>query len=345
VKCLESNHGKMTLLGALMESAQLGLEPGVLGSCWILPFWSSKNRCHEAQFVIGYRGMIDLARRSGAIKTLYANEVCENDELEMSYGVGGILKHKPNLRGPRGDVIGYYAFAELDGGGAYQYLYWPKESVEEHAAEHSETWGQDWSPWTQHFDAMAKKTMIRQLFKVLPVSVELQYAADRDEKVLVAEQRDDGLTIDVTEPKSSPLQQVDELPEGDPADDIEPDNYAHEGTALSESDIHGRTINALKRHGIRTTGDVAEHTQGIMGDDGAKLLAELDGVGPDGAAEVIAFTFPEEEDEVDPLIQEAREAYLNDDQEKASSLMAKMDDIEKAEFREWAKSVKTGGKQ
>lgn len=348
-ECLSTREGKMSLLGSLMQSAQLGLEPGVLGSCYILPFRKSFKdgrgqwgKRMEAQFVIGYRGMIDLARRSGAIKTLYANEVCENDELEMSYGVGGTLKHVPNLRGDRGEVIGYYAFAQLQGGdGAYQYIYWPKESVIEHAKEHSETWGRDWSPWTKHFDGMAKKTMIRQLFKILPVSVELQYADAHDEKVVKAD-ADGELTIDIEDAEYQDVPPAletvpDEAPEEAPAGPT--NTYSHEGRSLRESGIHGRTLNALAEHGITTAGDVGEHLQGVVGEDGAQELAKLDGVGEQGAREVVEFCFPETEG-VDALIQEAREAYLTGDQAKTATLMGKMDDVEKADFKAWAKSTR-----
>ena len=71
-----------SLLGAVMQAAQLGLEPGLMGHCYLLPFKNSKKGITEVQFIIGYKGMIDLARRSGHIQSIYAHAVYEKDEFE-----------------------------------------------------------------------------------------------------------------------------------------------------------------------------------------------------------------------------------------------------------------------
>lgn len=370
-ECLATQEGKMSLLGALMESAQLGLEPGVLGSCWILPFRKSFKddrgqwrKRMEAQFVVGYRGMVDLARRTGEIMTIYANELCENDQFEMSYGVGGTLKHTPNLRGDRGEVIGYYAFAALTGGdGAYQYVYWPKESVIEHAKKHSQTWGQDTSPWTQHFDSMAKKTMIRQLFKTLPVSVE-RVSGDRDEKVIVAKVDNKGElaefdTFDVVdvEPEPSEPPKLAEAPTPEPTEEVkneapqaeptpEPKDepmYPHTGAELARSSVNKRTINALAKIGVTSVDDVYSATNGLVGDDGVAQLAKIDGVGPDGAASVLGFCAACEEAENSEGLDEAKQAYAAGEQAKASKLMKSLSNAEKAVFAAWCSGQKSNG--
>ena len=111
-----------SLLGALMVSAQLGLEPGVLGQCYLIPYG------RECQFQIGYKGMIELLRRSGQLKDIYAYSVYENDEFEMTYGLERNLKHKPNLQ-DRGNFIGCYCVAVLkDDARAFEYM--TKEEIE-----------------------------------------------------------------------------------------------------------------------------------------------------------------------------------------------------------------------
>ena len=96
----------VSFIGAMMESAQLGLEPNTpLGQAYLIPF-NSKNGM-QVQFQIGYKGLLELAQRSGKIKTLYAHEVRENDEFDMDYGLNQTLTHKPYLKGDRGEVIGY----------------------------------------------------------------------------------------------------------------------------------------------------------------------------------------------------------------------------------------------
>ena len=89
-----------------MQAVQLGLEPGLLGHCYILPYK------REATFIIGYKGMIDLARRSGHIQSIYAHAVHENDEFEYELGLHPKLEHKPS-HGDRGAFIGAYAVAHF----------------------------------------------------------------------------------------------------------------------------------------------------------------------------------------------------------------------------------------
>ena len=89
-----------SLMGAVMQAAQLGLEPGLIGHCYFVPFWNNKKKQREVQFIIGYKGMIDLARRSGHIESIYAHCVYENDEFEYELGLHPKLVHKPALKHP-----------------------------------------------------------------------------------------------------------------------------------------------------------------------------------------------------------------------------------------------------
>src|SRR5690606_33433189 len=109
-----------SLLGAVMKAAQLGLEPGLLGQCYLLPFKNNKKGITEVQFIIGYKGMIDLARRSGHIESIYAHAVYEKDEFEYELGLEPKLKHKPSMEADRGAFIGAYAVAQFKDGG-YQF--------------------------------------------------------------------------------------------------------------------------------------------------------------------------------------------------------------------------------
>ena len=163
---------KESLLGALMVSAQLGLEPGVLGQCYLIPYG------RECQFQIGYKGMIELLRRSGQLKDIYAYSVYENDEFEMTYGLDRDLKHKPNLQ-DRGNFIGCYCVAVLkDDARAFEYM--TKEEIEAHGKKFSKTYGN--GPWKTDFEAMAHKTVVKKMLKWLPVSVEFLEMAAKDEK-------------------------------------------------------------------------------------------------------------------------------------------------------------------
>ena len=72
-----------SLLGAVMTAAQLGLEPGVLGHAYLIPYWNNKTKSYEVQFQIGYKGLLDVVRRSGEITSISAHCVYENDEFEF----------------------------------------------------------------------------------------------------------------------------------------------------------------------------------------------------------------------------------------------------------------------
>lgn len=161
---------RISLLAAIMEAAVLGLEPGTLGQCYLIPYWNSKKRAYEVQFQIGYKGYIELCRRSGSIQSIQASEVCENDEFDFEYGLEQFLRHKP--RDPRGAVTCYYAYALLHGGGkAFKVM--TVKDVERIKDRYSESADKAWSPWNTEPVEMALKTVIKRLLKYLPVSASL----------------------------------------------------------------------------------------------------------------------------------------------------------------------------
>ncbi|HZJ02734.1 MAG TPA: recombinase RecT, partial [Thermoleophilia bacterium] len=96
-----------SILGAMMQSAQLRLDPGPLQLVHFIPYG---NKC---QFQIGYRGIIELAFRAGIVIT--AHEVCEHDLFSVKWGSEEEIVHEPAVTGDRGEVIGYYAVARRDG--------------------------------------------------------------------------------------------------------------------------------------------------------------------------------------------------------------------------------------
>jgi recombinase, phage RecT family len=166
-----------SLLGAVMQAAQLGLEPGLIGHCYFVPFRNGKTGQTDVQFIIGYKGMIDLARRSGQIQNIYAHVVYEKDEFEYELGLEPKLKHKPSMEADRGKMIGVYAVAHFKDGG-YQFEFMPKEEIEKRRKRSKAA---DKGPWVTDYEEMAKKTVIRHMWKYLPISIEIQQAAAQDE--------------------------------------------------------------------------------------------------------------------------------------------------------------------
>ena len=170
-----------SLLGGVMQAAQLGLEPGLLGQCYLLPFKNNRKGITEVQFIIGYKGMIDLARRSGHIQSIYAHAVYENDEFEYELGLNPTLKHVPSFDSDRGEFLGSYAVAHFKDGG-YQMEFMPKAEIEKR--RNASPGGRSkYSPWNNYYEEMANKTVIRHMWNYLPISVEIQEAVQHDEGV------------------------------------------------------------------------------------------------------------------------------------------------------------------
>lgn len=166
-----------SFIGALMNAAQLGLEPNTpLGQAYLIPFDNSRKingeyvKISEVQFQIGYKGLIELAYRSGEFTNIYAKEVFENDEFEYEFGLEPVLKHKP-ASGDRGEVVAYYAVFKLTNGG-FGFEVMSKSDVENHAKRYSKSYGNSKTPWNTNYDEMAKKTVLKKVLKYAPIKAE-----------------------------------------------------------------------------------------------------------------------------------------------------------------------------
>lgn len=155
-----------SFLGAMMNAAQLGLEPNTpLGQAYILPY---KNKgVLEAQFQLGYKGLIDLAYRSGEVELVQAHVVYENDKFECEYGLDAKLVHVPADK-DRGNAIKVYAMFKTKSGG-YGYEVMSMEDIREHAKKYSQAYSSSYSPWTTNFEEMAKKTVLKKCLKYAPL--------------------------------------------------------------------------------------------------------------------------------------------------------------------------------
>ena len=155
-----------SFLGAMMSAAQLGLEPNTpLGQAYILPY---KNKgTLEAQFQLGYKGLIDLAYRSGEVELVQAHIVYENDTFECEFGLDAKLKHVPAEK-DRGNAVKVYAMFKTKSGG-YGYDVMSMDDVREHAKKYSKSFGSSFSPWATNFEEMAKKTVLKRCLKYAPL--------------------------------------------------------------------------------------------------------------------------------------------------------------------------------
>jgi recombination protein RecT len=173
-----------SLLGAVMQAAQVGLEPDALGSAYLVPYYNKNKNVKEVQLQIGYKGLIELVRRSGQVTSIVANEVYENDEFDFEYGINEKLYHKPTMDADRGKLKCFYAYARFkDGGHAFTVMSVEQINQIRDKFSKSQKNGKHFGPWADHYESMAKKTVIKQLVKYMPISVEIQNQITRDETV------------------------------------------------------------------------------------------------------------------------------------------------------------------
>lgn len=179
----------LSLMGAIFTAAELKLEP-VAGRAYILPFNNRKKvgndwiTVKEAQFILGYKGLVDLFYRHASAINLSWGVVHENDEFDFYKGSENYLKHKQSL-GDRGGKIAYWVGANVNG--QFNFEVMTHEDCIQHGKDHSKTFDKKKgafyksSPWVTATDSMCKKTVLMQLSKVLPLSVEAQKAIQSDE--------------------------------------------------------------------------------------------------------------------------------------------------------------------
>lgn len=186
------NCDRATLVSAALNAETLGLPlNNQMGFGYVLPYKDNKLGRTVAQFQIGWKGIIQLMIRSGQMKKIHVIEVRQGElakfnpiinEFEFSY----IVNEEKRLKAP---VIGYYCFFETTNGYT-QELYWTKDKMELHAQTYSPGYasdlrkGNNYTFWSKDFDGMAKKTMLKQISKFAPMSVELIRAIETDQAVI-----------------------------------------------------------------------------------------------------------------------------------------------------------------
>ena len=167
-----------SFLGAMMTAAQLGLEPNTpLGQAYLIPY--RNHGTLECQFQLGYKGLIDLAYRSGEVSTIQAHTVYENDTFEYELGLEPKLKHIPT-KTDRGDPAYFYAvFRTKDGGYGFEVM--SVEDARRHGQKYSKAYTN--GPWKTNFEEMAKKTVLKKALKYAPLKTDFIRGLSADETI------------------------------------------------------------------------------------------------------------------------------------------------------------------
>jgi len=160
---------RMSFAESIITASEFGLEPNTpVGQCYIIPYGK------QATFQIGYQGLMELAYRSGKVRSIRATTVYERDNFELVLGLHPDIKHVAGA-GNRGEPIGYYGVLVIDGTDPH-FAYMTKADVTAHAKKFSKSYAKEIGPWSQHFEAMAHKTVIIQACKLAPKSIDDKFS-------------------------------------------------------------------------------------------------------------------------------------------------------------------------
>jgi len=198
----------ISIVSSIVQSAQLGLEVGgVAGQVYFIPYGS------QCTIQIGYRGMIELAYRSGYVSSIQPNAVYENDIFSLIEGTSPEIIHRRALSN-RGEAIGYYIIARLKSGDNIS-KFMAIEEINTHRDKFSKafTSGREQAMkfWKESYEAMALKTVMRQLFKWLPQSsemiqaLEVEVENDNIRKPKIINMDENGQIYDTTADKAASM--------------------------------------------------------------------------------------------------------------------------------------------
>ena len=201
-KCTASS-----LYAGIMQSAQLGLEVGIMNQAHLVPYWNSDKKCFEAQFQVGYLGLRDLGERYGDIADGDAQAVHEKDLFDYGQGDAPYITHKPSKDQDRGEITHFYCWAKPKDG-ALKVAVMSKMEVEKHKEKYVRNKG---PAWTSSFEAMGLKTVIRRCYKLLARSPELREAIALDELQEVSIPQNLGLEVEIQEAQEARTENAKQL--------------------------------------------------------------------------------------------------------------------------------------
>lgn len=170
---------KLTVLRAVLDTASLGLDlsPG-LGEAYLVPYWSDSKKVYECQLIIGYRGLVTLARRSDAIKAVDSRPVFHGEQFEPHYGTDPKIIHIPKFDAPRTaeKLVAVYTVWHLTDGG-FQFDVMSRAEIDD---VRKRSKAKDNGPWVTDYIEMGKKSITRRSSKLVPMTVEAAEAIEAD---------------------------------------------------------------------------------------------------------------------------------------------------------------------
>lgn len=162
-----------SVLRGLMVAARYGLDPtGIGGEAWLLPY---KN---QAQLIVGYKGLLALARRSGLVMGIEAHVVHQNDTFAFEYGVEPRVSHTPVLSGDPGPMIGVYAIVRLKGDEVPMIEWMTKAEIDRIRSRSRASDG----PWSTDYEQMSRKSVLRRILNYVPSSTDMKQVMEIEDR-------------------------------------------------------------------------------------------------------------------------------------------------------------------
>lgn len=204
-----------SVLGAAIQSAQLGLEPDTpMGHAYLIPFFNKATGKLECSLMPGYRGYMDLIYRVKEHPILNPVAVFQGDIFEYQRGTDPFIKHSPQPHGREAKLIFAYVTASF-ADGRKEFDVMTRDEIEAVRARSKAT---GFSPWKSDYAAMACKSVIRRFAKYLPMSAELQTAIGLDDLAEVGEPQHNESLLKTSIPIETKGERVESKMSGDPGD-------------------------------------------------------------------------------------------------------------------------------
>lgn len=185
----------ISVVRCVMLGAQLGLAiDGISNDAHMVAYYNRDIGMKEAQFQLGYRGMIKLMKRHGGVTDIQARAVYKHDSFKCTYGLNGTLEHEPNwtVEQKNEDILGFYAIAFFkDAPAVYEFI--PKAEVDKikGRTKSKDNDGKIYSssPWVTDYTEMGRKTAIKRLYKYLANDSTLNKAIQWDHQAVMGERQ------------------------------------------------------------------------------------------------------------------------------------------------------------
>lgn len=169
-----------SIIASVMTATQIGLEIGVLGQGFLVPYYDNKARCMRAQFIPGWQGMVDLVSRAGRAN-VWTGAVFAGDDFDYALGDSPFVRHRPGEENDPAKLTHVYAIGRVNGSNWPVIEVWPIAKVVKHRDKYNKVGDAHYS--FKNWEMYARKIPLLQVLKYIPKSIELSNALEIDNAV------------------------------------------------------------------------------------------------------------------------------------------------------------------